>query len=158
MRPINGHGTTCQACGASERLLHREGFILCSECDAYPKAVSLYVSKDEKNILAVTRKRDSSKYGLPGGKVEPGESLLHALVREVHEETGLHLRSQPIPVFVAVCKGKVDYLNVTYSAQVGGEPHTDEPLKIEWVPRETLLAGPFHEYLRAMFSALDDRV
>lgn len=154
MRPINGHGTICQACGATANLLHREGFILCSVCDAYPKAVSLYVP-NEDTVLAVSRKQDSTKFGLPGGKVDPGETLLQALVREVREETGLNIVGQPIPVYVALCKGKVDYLNVTYRAPVGGQFHTDEPIKIEWVTREVLYAGPFATYLRAMFEHLD---
>jgi 8-oxo-dGTP diphosphatase len=32
-------------------------------------------------------------YELPSGKVDPGEALDQALIREVNEETGLHVRS-----------------------------------------------------------------
>jgi 8-oxo-dGTP diphosphatase len=28
-------------------------------------------------------------YGLPGGKVEPGESFTHAAIREINEEVGV---------------------------------------------------------------------
>lgn len=39
------------------------------------------------------------KYQIPGGQVEPGEEYMHALTREVKEETGLDIRPvKPIMV------------------------------------------------------------
>ena len=39
--------------------------------------------------ILLEKRRDCGWWGLPGGKVEPGESLIDAAVREVCEETGL---------------------------------------------------------------------
>jgi 8-oxo-dGTP diphosphatase len=49
------------------------------------------ISEGDK-ILLVSQKGDSDpapSFALPGGRVEPGELLTDALVREVREETGL---------------------------------------------------------------------
>lgn len=42
-----------------------------------------------EGAMLLERRRDCGWWGLPGGKVEPGESLIDAAVREVLEETGL---------------------------------------------------------------------
>lgn len=46
------------------------------------------IMRNEK--LAMQCSRDG-EYKIPGGGVESGENYLEALVREVHEETGLHV-------------------------------------------------------------------
>src|SRR5438045_8375170 len=41
--------------------------------------------------LLLQRRSDNGLWGLPGGGVEPGESVSEAIVREVREETGLEV-------------------------------------------------------------------
>ena len=41
--------------------------------------------------VLLQRRDDTGRWGLPGGAVEPGESVRQALVREVREETGLEV-------------------------------------------------------------------
>ena len=49
---------------------------------------------DEDRYLLQDRVSDDWKgYTLPGGHVEPGESIVEAVIREMKEETGLTIRS-----------------------------------------------------------------
>lgn len=54
------------------------------------QAVVAYILREDGKLLSVTRK-DTGQRSAPGGKVEPGETLVDALIREVREETGLEV-------------------------------------------------------------------
>jgi 8-oxo-dGTP pyrophosphatase MutT (NUDIX family) len=47
------------------------------------------VIRGHGDTILLEKRRDCGWWGLPGGRVEPGESLVEAAVREVREETGL---------------------------------------------------------------------
>ncbi|MBR2669369.1 MAG: 8-oxo-dGTP diphosphatase [Solobacterium sp.] len=50
----------------------------------------LCLVEDDTRILLQNRvKKDWQGYALPGGHVEPGESFVDAVIREIKEETGL---------------------------------------------------------------------
>jgi ADP-ribose pyrophosphatase len=60
-----------------------------------PVAGVVAIIADERGrVLLLRRARDPGKglYGLPGGFVDPGESVDETLAREVHEEVGLTVR------------------------------------------------------------------
>jgi len=46
---------------------------------------------DRRNRLLLLRRRDNGCWGVPGGYLEPGESLEEAAKREVQEETGFEI-------------------------------------------------------------------
>lgn len=49
---------------------------------------------DGSRVVVIDRKkRDWPGITFPGGHIEPGESFTDAVIREVQEETGLHIRS-----------------------------------------------------------------
>lgn len=49
------------------------------------------VINSEGKILLEKRK-DNNMWGLPGGKIEPGETVLRTAKREIKEETGLNIK------------------------------------------------------------------
>ncbi len=128
----------------------------------YKEAVCCLIGKDGK-YLAVTRKDDPTKWGLPGGKVDPGETSRQAVAREVFEETGLSLRKMLfMRVYTGICPGEVVY-------RVDGYVYADEEDFSTLTPEEGLLVGwktseelcdpkisPFAEYNKKMFYQLSD--
>lgn len=47
------------------------------------------IHKDGRYLLQDRIKNDWKGYALPGGHIEPGESIVDAVIREMKEETGL---------------------------------------------------------------------
>ena len=52
-------------------------------------SATIFDSAREKVLL--TRRRDNGSWCVPGGYMEPGESMTEACIREVWEETGLRV-------------------------------------------------------------------
>lgn len=53
-------------------------------------AAAIFDAQRERILL--TQRADNAQWCLPGGGMEPGESIVEACVREVWEETGLEVR------------------------------------------------------------------
>ncbi|MFQ6009494.1 MAG: NUDIX domain-containing protein, partial [Candidatus Zixiibacteriota bacterium] len=52
------------------------------------------VVRDDRGWILLEKRHDRGLWGLPGGKIEPGESISEAAMREVKEETGLNVRTE----------------------------------------------------------------
>ena len=120
-------------------------------------AVCALITNDTGEILAVSRKDNPDAFGLPGGKVDPGEGVYEAVVREVHEETGLTF-SNLIPIFIRLCEGGTDgkaFVTTTFKGEVSGSIQTTEKGVVKWISRQQLLDGPFGKYNEALFKALN---
>ena len=50
------------------------------------------IHKDDNYLLQDRIKNDWKGYTLPGGHIEPGESIVEAVIREMKEETGLDIK------------------------------------------------------------------
>lgn len=48
--------------------------------------------RDEFGRVLLVRRADSGNWEAPGGRVDPGESAINALLREVHEESGVTVK------------------------------------------------------------------
>jgi ADP-ribose pyrophosphatase YjhB (NUDIX family) len=115
-----------------------------------PHEVRLSVSAvvrpaDGTGRILLMRRSDNGLWGLPGGYVEPGESVVDATAREVREETGWRVRvgrlvgvySDPARQVIAYADGRrVQAVNLCFEAVAveAGEPTT---------PDETLDTGYF---------------
>lgn len=58
--------------------------------------VAAVVFRDRDGRMLTVRKSGTTKFMLPGGKLEPGESAAEAAVREVAEELGVRLRVEDL--------------------------------------------------------------
>jgi 8-oxo-dGTP diphosphatase len=82
-------------------------------------------------------------YSLPGGHVEPGESLFQAARREAAEELGVDLDAADLSC-VGVVHRRSDTNRVDFFVRAGrwsGEPQINEPEKCDalgWFPRDRL--------------------
>jgi ADP-ribose pyrophosphatase len=87
----------CPRCSHPSEEVGKSPF-LCSSCGLRvffgpTVAVGAIVTDDEDRVLFIRRGRDpgKGKLGIPGGFVDVGEDLEKALIREVLEETNLHV-------------------------------------------------------------------
>lgn len=118
----------------------------------YKKAVQVVIFNKEGEVLAVSRKDDHTKFGLPGGKVDDTDSdEIAAAIREVKEETGLDIHN----LYLIFAMHRNNYMGYTYLAEYSGEIHTDEPHVVKWAPYSLLLNGPFAEWNELACQSLD---
>ncbi len=54
-------------------------------------ASSIIFDESREKVL-LTKRTDNGRWCLPGGGMDPGESIEEACVREAYEETGLHVK------------------------------------------------------------------
>lgn len=104
-------------------------------------------------VLGVARRDNQNDFGLPGGKVEPGELELDAAVRELEEETGIkanrgHLRE----VFrrQGGVTFRLDWPDGCYQI---GPAKAGEP-RVDWVTLDQLMNGSFGDYNMRLLAAL----
>ena len=100
------------------------------------------VHRGEELLLQNRVKQDWQGYAMPGGHVEPGESIVEAVIREMQEETGLHILN---PKLCGVKQFPIDggrYLVFLFETEeFTGELTGSEEGEMTWIPRNRL-----HEY------------
>ncbi len=140
------------------------------------RAVTALMFRDGK-VCCVSRKDDPDNFGLPGGKVDDGETFAVALEREVREELGIKiypsfitLHGMPAPdaiglsypaVFERLVPGEVPYHTLCCLVERWvGEPSTQPGEgRVAWLtPKEMCQERHvFHPYNRKLFDALGVR-
>jgi ADP-ribose pyrophosphatase YjhB (NUDIX family) len=120
-------------------------------------ATSVFVEDDDERILLI-RRADNCLWSLPGGGMEPGETVIGCAVREVKEETGIDIDvtglvgifSNPSHV-VAYPDGEIRQgFSICVSARpVAGNLRTsDESAEVAWVSYDEVTELEMHPEIR----------
>lgn len=109
-------------------------------------AVSIYVLAQGKVLFLQysnrigTRKHLTSKWNLPSGKVEKGESIFQTAVRELEEETGLKKKEKDLEyVRKYYACGEIDRVIYEFILKLDNIPEvklSSEHKSFKWISRE----------------------
>ncbi len=111
------------------------------------------------NILVQNRKsKDWPGLCFPGGHVEPGESFVESVIREVYEETGLTIKNpQLCGIKQFQTREGARYVVLFYKThRFSGELRSSEEGEVFWIPRSQLaqqeLSTDFLDMVKVMES------
>ena len=116
----------------------------------------LCLIQDGNRILLQNRiKEDWKGYTFPGGHVEPGESFVDAVKREMKEETGLDIIN---PQIVGIKQFPIEngrYIVLLFKAtEFSGEVVSSEEGEMEWVDMDKLsevnVVEDFHDLMKVL--------
>lgn len=104
--------------------------------------VKIFLRNNEGKYLLV--KRSGEKYqhiagmwDIPGGRIEPGTTLLENLKREVIEETQLEIAEEPVLIFAQDIMKEYEkhIVRLTYKGEASGTPilDTSEHTEFMWI-------------------------
>ena len=113
------------------------------------------LSDGDRLLLQHRVKRDWAGWTLPGGHVEPGESFVDAVVREMREETGLTVLR---PRLAGVKQFPIEggrYVVLLFAAeQYEGTLRSSEEGEMAWVRRDALAALPTVDDFDALLAVI----
>lgn len=100
---------------------------------------AIAIIKDGKVLL--TKREDFEVWCLPGGQVDPGESMADSAVREAREETGLEVELTRLVCLSSRSGGGSDVHMPIFAARVAGgtlSPQIDEVIDIGYFSADEL--------------------
>ena len=124
---------------------------------AYPiELTNMCMLRRADGKVLVQNRRDPNWGGLtfPGGHVEPGESLVDSVIREMREETGLTVKHPHLVGTKSWMQkdGSGRYLVLLYVAEeYEGELHSSEEGDVAWMTLDEMRAGQMVEGMELYF-------
>lgn len=162
MNPRPEQMRSCTTLDGRQIALPRERFVV---------RPSVYACIVNAGAVALVTNTRSGRYSLPGGGVEPGESLIEALAREVWEELGITIADPQLrdvyedfwyfdPTDTAYHALLFCYAARPEALELSGDNQVDDGEgRAQWVPIASLRPADFHHHgerrLR-LISAIDE--
>jgi len=132
------------------------------QLSAHVDVVIAIITNQHEEILVAKRALHKHQGGLwefPGGKVEPGESLLAALKREIHEELDLNIaRAQPFMQLAYDYPERKLMLHVWQVDEYTGTACGKEGQAILWIDKQDIALLPFPDANKAILQRLIAKV
>ncbi|MBU1292556.1 NUDIX hydrolase [Patescibacteria group bacterium] len=107
--------------------------------------VKVLLRNKQREFLVLKRSQEkyptvNNLWDIPGGRIDPGVSLEENLKREVLEETGLALTSDPkLCAAQDILKKEIHVVRITYTAHAEGKVClSDEHTEYKWISIENL--------------------
>ncbi|MEV4345268.1 NUDIX domain-containing protein [Actinoplanes sp. NPDC049596] len=131
--------------------------------DPLPLPGVIAVVLDPSDRVLLVRRSDTHDWALTTGCLEPGEQPAAGALREVHEETGIHVTAErllsveALDLSVAPNGDQIHWLTVGLQCRaVSGEPHVndDESTEVAWFDPADVPPLPPHQ-ARCLALALD---
>ena len=121
-----------------------------------------YIECDEKYLMLYRNKKkndlNEGKWIGIGGKIEPGETPEECMLREIYEETGIHLPSSKFHGIIHFRSDKEDEEMYLYSASLNDFPLLKECSEGElaWIPKSQIMSLSLWEGDRMFLKKLVD--
>ena len=131
-------------------------------------SVNVAVTDGDGRLLLI-RRTDNENWAMPGGAMDPGESIAQAAVRETKEETGIDCEvtglvgvyTNPRHVILYTSNGEVrQECSLVFAARaISGQPTpSSESSEVRWVPPAELEQYAMHPSMRQrVMHFLEDR-
>ena len=115
------------------------------------------IERGEEILLQERAASDWRGWALPGGHVEPGESIVASVIREMREETGLEIEDPRLVGVKQFPKGGGRYLVFLFRARrFTGELHNSDEGRVAWFTRKELSNLPTVDDLAELIRVMDD--
>lgn len=126
------------------------------------------IIRNQDGAILLQRRSDSGLWGIPGGMIEPGEEPAAAVIREVHEETGLDVVPERITGVYGGASHITTYPNgdnvaitsITFECRVVGgrlEALDGESLELVWFAPDALPESLLPRHRERIMHALTRR-